>query len=260
MDGVGTIGFVGTGEIATAMIEGLAGAGAPIGPVVVSPRSAHVSGRLAARWPEVSVAADNRGVVNAADTVVVSVRPEQLSAALYGVTFRADQLVISVLAGVSIAQLREVVGPDVAVVRAIPLPAVSRRECVTVMTPPHPVAQTVFDALGGTLVLPSEQRFPVFSALTGACTGLLQYVETLCAWATGRGVPREHAEDYVRAMVASLAPALLGNEASMAEVIRAHETAGGLNEQLRLSFFDARTTDALTTALDELFDRVADVP
>ncbi|WP_312809982.1 NAD(P)-binding domain-containing protein [Corynebacterium variabile] len=69
------IGVIGVGEIAEALVVGLLSdpAGAP-GRVVLSPRGAARAAGLAARFDAVSVATSNAEVVEAADTVIVSVR------------------------------------------------------------------------------------------------------------------------------------------------------------------------------------------
>ena len=88
-----TIGFIGVGEIAEAIIEGLA-AGEDPPPVVASPRGRERSASLAARFPSlVTVAASNQAVVDAADTVVLAVLPEQLAAVVGPRAVRAAPVV-----------------------------------------------------------------------------------------------------------------------------------------------------------------------
>ena len=66
-----TLGFVGTGTIAAAMVEGLGGKD-----VLLSPRGADMAASLAARFPGVRVATSNQAVVDGCETVVLSVRPQ----------------------------------------------------------------------------------------------------------------------------------------------------------------------------------------
>ncbi|WP_442345616.1 NAD(P)-binding domain-containing protein, partial [Corynebacterium variabile] len=152
------IGVIGVGEIAEALVVGLLSdpAGAP-GRVVLSPRGAARAAGLAARFDAVSVATSNAEVVEAADTVIVSVRPDQLTEALDGVRFRPGQLVISTLAGVDLATLRDAVGgsdaAEPSIVRSVPLPPVARRAGVTPVIPADPRAVALFDLLGGHLAV-----------------------------------------------------------------------------------------------------------
>lgn len=255
MTGLGTIGFIGVGEIAAAMITGLAGG--PHGParIVLSPRGKAVSARLSAEFPTVTVAESNARVAAQADVVIVCVLPEQLQEALTGVEFRPGQLVISALAGVDLRVVQDVVGAQVTVVRAIPMPPVARRDCVTVIHPAHPTAKAIFDLLGGALELATEAELAVYSSLTATVSGFYKYLDLLCAWAGDHGAQRADTEPFVRGLFASLAPALRDPDTAMADLPTHAETPGGLNEQLRKQFFDANQ-DALHSALDGLYARV----
>ena len=87
-----TIGFIGVGEIAEAIIEGLA-AGEDPPRVVASPRGRERSASLADRFPSlVTVAASNQDVVDAADTVVLAVLPSSWRSRRPS-DFRDDQVV-----------------------------------------------------------------------------------------------------------------------------------------------------------------------
>jgi hypothetical protein len=80
---MGKLGFVGTGAIAEAIATGLCTSGAPPTSVVLSPRSAERSARLAAAHPALcTVATSNQAVVDQADIVFVCVLPAQLEAVL----------------------------------------------------------------------------------------------------------------------------------------------------------------------------------
>ncbi|MDN6325483.1 MAG: NAD(P)-binding domain-containing protein [Corynebacterium sp.] len=258
---LGTVGFVGVGSIAVSMVEGLlrsSGAGDDSTPVVLSPRGSANVARLRERFPQASVAASNAEVVDQSDVVVVAVRPDQLDEALAEAPFRDGQTVVSVLAGVSIEAVRRAVGrDDIPVARAIPLPPVAEHGIEVPVTPDIPAAVELFDRIGGALVVPDESQMAVLSATTGACTGLLQYISSLVDWTVGRGLPQDVAEPFIRGMAASLAPSLVDTATPMPEVIRSHETPGGLNEQLRTTFFDDATTGRLHDALDGTWRRAA---
>ena len=76
-----SIGFLGCGTIAAAMIEGLVTAGHDA-PIVVSPRSADIAAGLATRFGTVAIAEDNQAVLDRSSLVVIAVRPQIVASVL----------------------------------------------------------------------------------------------------------------------------------------------------------------------------------
>jgi len=102
------IGFIGTGTISAAVIEGLQSL--PDAPeVVVSPRSEATSLALAAKFKRVSRAQSNTEVATA-DIVFLGMRPMHLDEAMAGIDFKTGQIVArlasSIVATVMATSLR----------------------------------------------------------------------------------------------------------------------------------------------------------
>ncbi len=68
------------------------------------------------------VAGNGREAVNGADAVLMAVKPQVMKSVLEGLAedIRSDALIISIAAGVTIAQLRSWAGPTVAIARVMP--------------------------------------------------------------------------------------------------------------------------------------------
>src|SRR3546814_17844960 len=114
------LGRIGTGTIAAAFVEGLALSGNE--PILLSPRNADIAADLASRFSHVSVASDNQAVIDDSDLVILAVRPQIADAVLGPLRFRPDHRILSMIATVSLARVREWTAPAVPVVRAVPLP------------------------------------------------------------------------------------------------------------------------------------------
>src|SRR3546814_6581800 len=63
------LGFIGTGTIAAAIVEGLALSGEE--PILLSPRNADIAARLSDRFSHVGVANDNQAVLDQSDLVIL---------------------------------------------------------------------------------------------------------------------------------------------------------------------------------------------
>ncbi|MGW2372236.1 NAD(P)-binding domain-containing protein [Kitasatospora sp. NPDC001683] len=246
------IGIIGVGEIGRALVVGLCDGIEEPPELFLSPRGAGTAAELSQRYPTVRVCADNQEVLDRSDVVVIAVRPQERGEALAALRVRRDCVVVSLMAGTGIDELRRTLGTDAPLVRAIPLPAVRERHSVTVTCPSHPVVDALFDRLGGALPVADEAAFDVFSALTGTLTAHYQYLATLTEWAARHGVPPEAADRYVRGLFQGVERALGDDTRSLRQLARDHETPGGLNERIRTTWFDAANSEALTEALDAL--------
>ena len=248
---VGTLGFVGTGTIAAAMIEGLALSGSE--PIIVSPRNADIAADLAARFPNVTIAADNQAVVDASDMVVLSVRPQIADEVLRPLTFRPDQHVLSLIATISLDYLHEVTAPAATVTRAVPLPPVARGQGPTAMFPPNAAVKALYDRLGTAIELGDESEFDVFSSATATMGAYFAFAHTIAAWMADKGVDGGKAHAFMAQLLEGLgsaSPATPGR--SFAELADEHQTRGGINEQV----FRAITRDGVLPDLDAALDGV----
>ncbi|GHH24668.1 NAD(P)-binding domain-containing protein [Streptomyces rubradiris] len=250
------IGIIGVGEIGRALVEGLSDGTQEPPEIFLSPRGAATAAELARRYPHVRVCADNQDVVDHAELVLLAVRPQDCAEALAGLRVDDDRVVLSVIAGVSTGELRRTLGTAAPVVRAIPLPSVRERRCVTVTCPAHPVVDAFFDGLGGALPVADEETFTVFSALTGTLTAHYWYLATLTDWAAGHGLAREDADRYVRGLFQGVARALDDDTRTLAQLAGDHETPNGSNERIRTTWFDAANARSLTRALDGLLEHL----
>ena len=110
------------------MVTGLCSGGGVQALVRVSARSRQRSSRLAARFEQVEVIEDSQVILDRSDRLLIAVRPEQLESTLAPLQFRADHMVLSLVAGVSLEQLGTLCAPALRIHRAIPMPPVERCE------------------------------------------------------------------------------------------------------------------------------------
>lgn len=251
-----TYGVLGVGSIAEAIVTGLCSGDVPP-EVVLSPRSAARSERLAARFATVRVAGDNQSVVDAAEVVVVCLLPEHADDVLGGLTFRPGHRVVSAVAGLSTDRLARLVSPATDVARSVPLPAVATRSSTTPVHPPSAAAEELYGRLGGTLPVADERAYESLSAASATVAAHLDYLGTIADWVVGHGIEAAQARRYVADLFADLAPELRTPDVDFGDLAAAHATPGGLNEQLARHLREAGLLDAVRSGLDDLLDRIA---
>jgi len=169
-----TIGFLGAGNMAEALIRGLLRGHFEAGQITASgPREERMA-ELRERFG-INATTDNRQPA-AADIVVLSVKPQILSRVLedVGGLIRADSLVISIAAGVPIAAIQARLAEGVAVVRAMPnTPALVDAAATAIASGEHAQpadleeAKRIFDAIGITVIL-EESQLDAVTGLSGS--------------------------------------------------------------------------------------------
>lgn len=214
-----TLAIIGAGNLGTAIARGL------LESRLVPPQSLTLTRRrdtLLSPFADAGciVHSDNVRAVSESDIVILAVEPQQLNRLLddIGAAFEANRhLLISVISGVEIAEIRAAVAPGVQIIRAMPNTAIAIRESMTTIAAPDATAETrdvaakIFDSVGKTLFI-SEGRMTAATAL-GAC-GVAFFLRAIRAASQGGIEIGFHSDEAlaIAAQVAKGAAALLQDQ------------------------------------------------
>lgn len=241
------IGFIGTGEIASAMVRGLAGKGHSI---LVSERNAETAGSLADTFGEVTVA-PNQDVLDGSDVVILCLLKPVGEAVLPDLRFRAGHSVISVMVDVTNATLRDWCAPARDICTTIPLPFVAAGGCPLPVYPASEALERLFGA--DNLILPQTSQDALnahFAACTMASVVLTELREA-SDWLAGFTGDPAAAEAY---LIKTFAGFFNGFEAGKPEqfsqALAALSTEGGLNATLRARVEQGGTLGLIREGLD----------
>ena len=251
-----TYGIIGVGAIGTAIVTGLCEGVKDAPRIVLSPRNAGRAADLASRFPTVRVAASNQEVIDGSSVVLLCIRPQEARPVLPGLRFSRQHAIVSMMAGISIETLQELVAPAQNVARAIPLPAVATREGATPIFPPTDAAKALFDQLGCFVEIPHERAFDATSASTATISAHFAYLNSICQWLIAQGVSETSARRQVATTFAGLLPLLHDRVPDFSELARDHATRGGTNEQFLGVLEQARVFDAVGSGLDRVLERL----
>lgn len=246
------LGFVGSGTITAAIVDGLGAAKADL-PILLSPRNAETAAALAARHRNVRVAASNQAVLDESDVVMLAVRPQIVRNVLAGLNFRADHQVVSLIAAITLGYLHDAVAPAAQITRAVPLPSVARCQGPTALYPANDAMRALFDMLGTAIPLDKESDFDVFTAATAVMASYFAFAGTVTQWMEHHNVASRPARAFVGQMLNGLAAA---SDRNFAELAEEHQTRGGLNEQVVRAIAPYGVIAPLSEALDGVLDRL----
>jgi pyrroline-5-carboxylate reductase len=171
-----TIGFLGAGNMAEALLRGLLRGGhADPAQVLASGPRAERAEELRTRWG-IKATTSNLELVDQADIVVLSIKPQIMRRVLDEISerLRPDVLVISVAAGVPIAAIEGRLRPGTRVIRTMPnTPALVDAAATAISRGGHAtdadlaVAKRIFDAVGITVTL-DESQLDAVTGLSGS--------------------------------------------------------------------------------------------
>lgn len=181
--------FLGAGNMAGALIQGLIRSGTPAGHIWATVRRDERAAELTAAHPGIHVGQDNVAAASAAEIVVLAVKPQAMDKVVKQIAKAIDgsKLVISIAAGVPIAAIGQRLGANIRIVRAMPnTPAVVGLGATAISGGEHAtdadlkLAAQIFGAVGLTTVV-EESLLDAVTGLSGSGPAyVFLVIEALC--------------------------------------------------------------------------------
>ena len=195
---------LGAGKLGETLIRGLLDARAvDAGRITVTAGRRERAEGLA-RELGLTASPSNREAAEAADLVLLSVKPQQVAGVLSEIAegLRPSQLLISVAASVSTAFIEKRLGRPIPVIRAMPnTPALLKRGMTGIARGSHAekqhleLARTIFDAVGRTVVV-DEKHLDAITGLSASGPAFIYIViESLAEGGVKVGLPRDLATE-----------------------------------------------------------------
>lgn len=245
------LGFIGTGNLAAFLVEGLFKVKAPY-EITVSPRNAAKAKELQQRFG-VTIAS-NQDIAETSDIVIVSLLPPDAPGLLSGLDFRPGQTVLSVMAGIDLKTMMELVDPADAAISMMPGLANAYNAGPSALHPENAVAMELLQYLGPVHVYGDGKTYmaaSVMGAFSGMSTLMLR---DAMSWFEANGLAADDARRLVAETLKGNATMLLETTLSMDEVARGVVTPGGITAQGR-KILEAGGT--LGAALDSIHQRIS---
>ena len=223
------IGFIGLGNMATAIIGGMLRENTVLGssatPLAASDiiGSAKTSATRDAKAAELGIAvtASNRQVAEEADVLVLALKPLFFPEVIDEIrdVISDGTLVISIAAGLTLSRIAELFGRDsdtMRLIRCMPnTPALVNAGCTAVCPGPGATASDeavcldLMNSFGRAIVIP-ERLMDAASAVAGSSPAFVfMFIEALADGAVAAGMPRTQAYEFAAAAVAGSAQLVL---------------------------------------------------
>lgn len=257
--------FVGGGNMGGALIRGLIARG--LAAQNISVGEAHPQRRIAlADELGVHVTADNREAVSGADVVVLAVKPQDMAGtvqALADVFAQRPPLVLSIAAGIRVADIVGWCGPGIAVVRAMPNRPALNGAGATAMYAPASLGEThrglaaeVLGAVGTTVWVQNEDALDVVTALSGSGPAyFFLLAELMTDAAVNLGLDRASAQELSVQTLFGSGRMARESDGELARLRAEVTSKGGTTEAALRSFDSANLRGIVAAALSAATER-----
>ena len=266
MDGMNiNAAFVGGGNMGGALIRGLIARGMPAKNIRVGeahpPRRASLADELG-----VHTTADNREAVTGADVVVLAVKPQDMAATvqpLADVLAQRKPLVISIAAGIRVADIVSWCGGATAVVRAMPnRPALNSAGATAIYSPAgvsdahRDLAAQILGAVGITVWVQEEDALNVVTALSGSGPAYFFLLAELMAdAAVNLGLDRASAQELAIQTLFGTGLMARDSDGDLARLRAEVTSKGGTTDAAVRAFEGANLRGIVAAALAAASDR-----
>ena len=263
---MGTIGFIGSGNMAEALIKGIIAAKVyPADNVLVSDIRPERLEYLAREY-SVQPTQNNTALTDSADVVVLSVKPQNMNEVLNEIkgTLKKNVLVISIAAGVTTAKIAGTRG-DVPIIRVMPNTPALVGEGASALFSKNASAESMaialklFNAVGKTVVVDTEDLIDAVTAVSGSGPAyFFLMMEEMIKTAEKLGLDADTAKELV--LQTAKGAALLAQQAdgkgeTPAELRRKVTSPGGTTEAALKVFAEKQFSQLVTVALTAARDR-----
>ncbi len=234
-----TIGFVGGGNLARALIAGLTKEGFPPRQIVVSNRTSEKLENLVREFGIIP-AETNRDTAARADILVLAVKPQDTKAVIEEIKEAVQAkapLIISLAAGLRMQELEEWLGEGLSMIRTMPNTAAIIGKGITALfandrstEEQRALAASFFNSVGTTCWVKEERDLDVLTPFMGSGIAYLYlFIEAMEAAAKETGVEPDLIKVLARQTVFSAAEMALAGESL--DVLTAQvATRGGVTE------------------------------
>ena len=167
------IAIVGGGNLGRSVAEGFLKAGISASKITVSRRRVQLLDDLAAKG--IRIEQDNKTAVALADLIIIAVKPYQAVEVITEIKpiLKSGQLVASLMTGISIAQMKELLPSGVIPLRVMPNTAVALQESMTLISAPDcsriqlDLIRELFESLGKVIFI--NEELMAAATVLGAC-------------------------------------------------------------------------------------------
>jgi len=226
------LGFIGTGKIASSVITGICNSKISFTKILISPRNKKIAKDLKKKFKKVEIAKDNQEIVDNCNWVFLSITPTIGEKIIKELKFKPNQIIISFISTITLAELKKAIKVKAKIIRAIPLPPISLKKGPVPICPPNKKVKDFFNKIGTTVEIKNEKSSINFWATSGMMAPFYELLRVMTDWLVKRGIKRNNAQKYITSLFLALSEdAVANSKKDLKYLVKESQTPKGLNEQ-----------------------------
>ena len=247
------VGFIGTGEIAEALIEGITGQGHKI---YVSNRSNLRSQRLSEEYSDV-IACENDEVCSSSDIIFICLMASVARNILPNLSFRTNHQIISVMAHINSHELKSYCLPAKNICITIPLPFVAKGGCPLPVYPHSDALSVLYGTNNSIIVLESPDHIAPHFVISAMLSPVFSLFDLASKWLGSKTGNDLQSEIYLTHLFKGYLDFMPDSERErFTAALHSLSTEGGLNSTLKAHMQEKGTYSALSDGLTILEKRL----
>ena len=259
------LGFIGTGNLATAILRGVVASGmTDANEIAIFDINEEKTAQLGAEL-SVKPFSSAAEIVAQCENVVIAVKPKDIASLIESVRAEAEKhnpLVISTAAGTTTEKLVSCFGFDAKVIRIMPNINAAVGESMTAICASPAVTDCdrafamSFCSCFGKAVELEEKYFSAFTAVAGSAPAFAyMFADALAAAGVKYGIPAKVSQDIAAQMLLGSAKMLLDSPLAVSELIRNVCSPGGTTIEGVCSLKETGFENSVITAVDKTVEK-----
>ena len=226
------LGFIGTGEITKAVVQGIIKSKIKYSKIYISRRNKKNSSNLKLLSKKIIVISDNQEIINKSSWVFLAITPKVGIKILKKLKFRKNQTIISFISTIKMSDLKKFTNSQSVLVRAIPLPPISIMKGPVPLYPKNKKVSDFFNKIGNSLEINNELSSLNFWATSSLMASYYELLNQTSIWLEKKGVNKKIAQKYVTSLFSALSDvAVISSKSDLKILVKDSQTPRGLNEQ-----------------------------
>lgn len=226
------LGFIGTGKIESSVIKGICNSKISFKKILISERNKNISKSLNKKFKKITIIKNNQDIINSSNWIFLSVTPSVGEKIIKDLKFKSNQIIISFISTITLAQLKRAIKVKAKIIRAIPLPPISLKKGPVPICPPNNKVKNFFNKIGTTVEIKNEKSSINFWSTSGMMAPFYELLRVMTNWLVKRGVKRDNAQKYITSLFLALSEdAVVNSKKDLKYLVKESQTPKGLNEQ-----------------------------